>query len=158
SFVADGFERPEAKGSLTWVDRDTVFVGTDLGPGSTTRSGYPRTVRRWTRGTALADAPEVFAGQAEDLLVAASHDPTPGFERDLVRRGLAFYASETYLLTDDGPLRLVLPTSARAGLHREWLTVELRHDWQVGDTLHRGGSLLVLPLADFLVGDRGFHA
>jgi prolyl oligopeptidase len=158
SFVADGFERPEAKGSLTWVDRDTVFVATELGPGSTTRSGYPRTVRRWSRDTPLAEAPEVFAGEPEDLLVAASHDPTPGFQRDVVLRGLAFYASETYLLTEEGPTRLELPTSARVGLHREWLTVELRHDWEVGGTVHPGGSLLVLALAAFVAGYRGFHA
>ena len=30
-WVKDGFFRPEAKGSLDWIDRDTVFVQTDFG-------------------------------------------------------------------------------------------------------------------------------
>ena len=43
----------EAKTRIGWIDADTVFVGTDFGPGSLTDSGYPRTVRRWRRGTPL---------------------------------------------------------------------------------------------------------
>ena len=33
AFVPDGFVLPEAKHRVSWIDRDTVFVGTDLGPG-----------------------------------------------------------------------------------------------------------------------------
>ena len=36
-----GFTVDEAKTSVTWVDRDTVLVGTDEGPGTLTNSGYP---------------------------------------------------------------------------------------------------------------------
>lgn len=157
SFVPDGFTRPEAKGSLGWVDRDTVFAATELGPGSTTRSGYPRTVRRWRRGTALEEAPEVFAGEPDDLLVAASHDPTEGYQRDVAVRALAFYASQTYLLREGGPVRLDLPTSARVALHRDWVTVELRHDWERDGRTHRAGSLLVLRLDDLLAGRADVH-
>lgn len=157
SFVPDGFHRPEAKGSLAWVDRDTVFASTDLGAGSTTRSGYPRTVRRWRRGTPLGSSPEVFAGEPDDLLVAASHDPTEGHERDVAVRALAFYASETFLLREDGPVRLDLPTSARVALHREWVTVELRHPWEVGGRTHPAGALLVVRLEDLLAGRPRVH-
>lgn len=158
-FVTDGFVRPEAKGGLSWVDRDTVFAFTDVGQGSMTRSGYARTVRRWSRGTELASAPEVFAGEAGDLLVTASHDPTPGFERDVVHRALAFYRSQTFVLDDAGGPRLVeVPESAQVSLHREWLAVSLRHDWQVaagaGTTTYPAGSLLVTALEAFLAGDR----
>src|SRR3546814_2139658 len=38
-WVEGGFQRPEAKGSLGWIDRDTVYVATDFGPGSMTESG-----------------------------------------------------------------------------------------------------------------------
>ena len=37
-FVSDGFLLPEAKGGLSWIDRDTVYVATDFGPGSMTTS------------------------------------------------------------------------------------------------------------------------
>lgn len=51
AFVKGGFEIPEAKGSMNWIDKDHVFVSTDFGPGSLTTSGYPRIVKLWKRGT-----------------------------------------------------------------------------------------------------------
>ena len=50
-FVADGFELPEAKSQNSWVDPDTLLVGTDFGADSLTESGYPRMVKRWRRGS-----------------------------------------------------------------------------------------------------------
>ena len=47
-----GFVVAEAKSSIDWIDANTVYVGTDFGPGSMTDSGYPRVVKRWQRGTA----------------------------------------------------------------------------------------------------------
>lgn len=38
AWVTDGFTLPEAKSRVGWIDADTVFVGTDLGPGSQTLS------------------------------------------------------------------------------------------------------------------------
>ena len=61
-FVAGGFERPEAKGGMNWIDRDHVFIYTDFGAGSMTSSGYPRIAKRWQRGTPLADAATVYEG------------------------------------------------------------------------------------------------
>ena len=54
-FVVDGFTLPEAKTDIGWEDLDTVLIGTDFGEGSLTDSGYPRLVKRWRRGTPLAD-------------------------------------------------------------------------------------------------------
>lgn len=159
SWVDGGFSREESKGGMAWADEtgDAVFIYTDFGEGSMTTSGYPRTVRRWERGTALEDAPVVFEGEATDMLVGAGRDQSAGFERDLVFRMRAFYNSETYLRAPDGELtQLDLPRSAEPDLHREWLAVELREDWEVGGTTFRGGSMLVIALEDFLAGDRDF--
>ncbi len=38
AFVSGGFERPEAKGGIQWIDRDSVFIYTDFGAGSQTKS------------------------------------------------------------------------------------------------------------------------
>ncbi len=155
TWVTDGFVRPEAKGGLGWVDHDTVFAYTDLGPGTMTTSGYPRTVRRWTRGTALADAPVVFEGEPDDLYISAHHDRTPGFERDLVVRAISFYRQQVFLLGADGTLTLVeAPESAEVSIQREWLLVELRDAWDVGGRTHEPGSLLAVRLEDFLAGSR----
>jgi prolyl oligopeptidase len=63
SWVEDGFIRPEAKGGLGWIDRDTVYVYSDFGPGTMTGSGYPRIVKQWRRGTPMDQATLVYEGQ-----------------------------------------------------------------------------------------------
>lgn len=172
SFVEDGFHRPEAKGSVSWVDADTLLVSTDTGPGSMTDSGYPRIARRWSRGTELEQAPVVFEGETSDIGVWAFHDDTPGHERDLIQRGITFYTNELHVLGADGrPVRIDVPDSAQAGITRQWLTVTLRDDWtpteQPGGSVQAdrtpagrtfaAGSLLGIRLEEFLGGSRDFQ-
>ncbi|MFD7718841.1 prolyl oligopeptidase family protein [Streptomyces sp. NPDC059814] len=155
TFVEGGFEVAEAKTRIGWIDADTVFVGTDFGPGSLTGSGYPRTVRRWRRGTPPEEATPVFEGRTEDVSAGAWHDSTPGFERDFVFRSLDFHHSETHLLTPDGSLvRIDVPDDADAYAHREHLIVGLKSAW-LG---HRAGSLLAFGFDAFLAGDRTAQA
>ncbi|MFG2292120.1 prolyl oligopeptidase family protein [Streptomyces sp. NPDC048603] len=151
SFTADGFRVPEARTGIGWIDADTVFVGTDFGEGSLTASGYPRTVRRWRRGTPLHEAGTVFEAAVRDVSAAGWHDPTPGFERDLVVRHLDFWNSELYLLGASGtPLRLDVPGHADKHVHREWLLVTPREPW-LG---HPAGTLLAFGLEEFIAGGR----
>ncbi|WP_173868315.1 prolyl oligopeptidase family protein [Streptomyces albus subsp. chlorinus] len=150
-FVEGGFRLPEAKSSVGWIDEDHVFVGTDTGPGTLTASGYPRTVRRWRRGTPLDEAPVVFEGRHEDVSVTVWHDPTPGFARDLAVRHRDFWRSERFLLPPGAaPVRIGVPDDALASVHREWLLVRLRSPW-----LERpAGALLAFSFDAFLRGDR----
>ena len=157
AFVKGGFERPEAKGDLGWIDIDTVYVGTDFGPGSMTSSGYARIAKEWKRGTPMAEAKVVYEGQDSDISVGAFHDDTPGYERDFVYRGLTFYTNELYLRGKDGGLtKLDLPDGAQKGVFREWLSVELRQPWTIGGEEHAAGSLLAIRLDEFLAGKRDF--
>ena len=157
-FVEDGFYRPEAKGGVSWIDEDTLFLMTDTGPGSLTDSGYPRTARRWRRGTPLEEAEVVFEGEPGDVMVLALHDQDPGHERDLVHRMKAFYSSELALLGADGALtRIEVPDSADAQVVREWLTVELRADWTPADRTYPAGAVLGILLEEFLAGGREFQ-
>ena len=156
-WVEGGFFRPEAKGGLSWIDQDTVYVFTDFGEGSMTSSGYPRIVKRWKRGTPLASAATVYAGKPTDMYIAAMHDDTPGFERDFVSRTLAFYNDELYLEKADGTLAKVdAPNSANKGVKREWLTLELRDPWTVAGKTYKAGSLLATRFDDFMAGKREF--
>jgi prolyl oligopeptidase len=156
-FVEDGFQVPVAKTMVSWIDRDTVFVGTDFGPGSLTESSYARTARRWSRGQALADAPEVHAVGVADMLVSVTHDPTPGFERDVVREVPGFFTSRTLLLTPDGTIPVDVPEDVDVDLHREWLLLRPRRDTEIGGVVHPGGSLLAARLDDFLAGSRALQ-
>ncbi len=157
AFVEDGFVRPEAKGELSWIDADRVFVATDFGDGSMTTSGYPRIVKEWRRGTPLEDAREVFAGEADDMVVGAFHDHTPGFERDFVYRYTGFYSYEVFLRDGAALARIDVPDSADKSVHREWLTLRLREDWAVDGTTYPAGALLVARLADVLAGEPAFE-
>jgi prolyl oligopeptidase len=154
AFVTDGFTLPEAKSRVAWRNENSLFVATDFGPGSLTTSGYPRTVREWQRGTPLAAAPLVFEGQPEDMSVTGYRDLTPGCERDFVVRQKTFYTSDFFLRRDGRLIKVEKPDDANASVHREWLLVELRSDWEAGGTKYKAGSLLAADLEKFLVGDR----
>ena len=156
-WVEGGFFRPEAKGALGWIDRDTVYVYSDFGAGTMTESGYPRVVKRWKRGTPLESAQVVYEGKADDMYIAAYHDDTPGFERDFVSRTLAFYNDELYLVGKDGKLAKVdAPNSANKGVKRQWLTLELREPWTVGGKTYPAGSLLATDFDGFMAGKHEF--
>lgn len=153
SFVKGGFERPEAKGSLSWIDRDHVFVQTDFGPDSMTDSGYARIVKRWKRGTPLAAAEVIYEGEQTDMLVAAFHDDSPGFERNYVQRNVKFYNDELFVLDENSKLvKIDAPNTASKSVSRGTLAIELREDWNRGDKVYKAGSLLFTKLDDFLVG------
>lgn len=149
-FVSGGFELPEAKTQIAWEDENTVLVGTDFGPDSLTDSGYARLVKRWRRGDALADAVTVYAGEQADVIVAASVDRTPGFERTMISRAVDFFNDEIYELRDAELLRVEAPTDATVSVHHDWLLIELRTDWDG----HAAGSLLAASYAEFISGTK----
>ncbi len=67
TFVDGGFVTPEAKQGLAWSNLDTLLVATDWGAGTLTESGYPTTVKRWTRGTPMDSAAELIRGKTTDV-------------------------------------------------------------------------------------------
>ncbi len=163
-FVPGGFMLPEAKTDVAWIDADQLYVGTDFGPGSMTESGYPRVIKRWRRGTPLAEAVTVFEGQAQDVAVDVSVDHTPGFERTTLVRMLDFYRQQVMLLQPDGRWQpLPVPEQARiafmhsAGVRGDTLLIELRSDWEVGGSRYPSGRLLAIDARAFLAGRREFQ-
>ncbi|UUX94108.1 prolyl oligopeptidase family serine peptidase [Aquabacterium sp. J223] len=162
-----GFVLPEAKSSVDWADADTVYVGSDFGPGALTDSGYPRVIKRWRRGQPLAEAVTVFEGEAADVSAWVSVDRTPGFERTLFGRSLDFYTTRHWLLQADGTLAEVdKPADASLWFWQRWLLLELRSDWTLpspdgaaggGERFVRG-SLLVADAEAYLRGERRLTA
>jgi len=167
TFVEGGFALPEAKSDVDWIDADTLYVGTDFGPGSLTTSGYPRIVKRWARGTPLSEAVTVFEVGPADMSAAASVDVTPGFERTLFVRIVDFY-ERRYFFLDGAELRPIdVPGDASiafwnsAGAPEDTLLIELRSDWHLpgdtpaGQTLP-SGALLAADARAYLAGERRF--
>ena len=160
-FVGDGFLLAEAKSDVEWRDRDTIYVSTDFGPGSMTDSGYPRIVKRWKRGTALAQAVTIFEGDRTDVGVGAwvDHDVRDGATRitEGVVRSIAFYNSEMFVLRDGAPLRLAVPNDAAAKIVGPWLIVRLRSAWNPGNRSYPAGVLIATKVREFLDGKRTFE-
>ena len=162
AFVAGGFVLPEAKSDVTWLDADTLYVGTDFGPGSMTDSGYPRVVKRWKRGTPLAQAVTVFEGETKDVAASVTVDRTPGFARTVFSRSVDFYNEKRSLLHKGKLLDFDVPSDASwrfwnsAGSASDTLLLELRSDLQVGGHSYPRGSLLAADAAGHLKGARSF--
>ncbi|ASR01515.1 prolyl oligopeptidase family serine peptidase [Gordonia rubripertincta] len=158
-WITDGFSLPENKSSVRWIDRDTVYVGTDFGDqpdgvGSLTDSGYPRVVKRWSRGTPLEAATTVFAGEKSDVSVHAIYDDTPGFERHFILRSTDFFNSLMFELRGGEPELVDVPTDAHAGVRMNWLLVMTRSEWTVDGTTHAPGTLLAFDYEDYRAGGR----
>ena len=156
-FVADGYQLPEAKARVSWIDQDTVYVATDFGDGSLTESGYPRIVKRWTRGTPVEEAETVYEGEVQDISVGAWHDHTPGYERDFVYRGTTFYTNEMYEVTKKGLVKIEKQDDANATVHKKWIFFELRSDWEVDGTTYKQGSLIVADYKKYQKGKATFE-
>lgn len=153
-----GFVRPLSKGWLTWLDDDTVYVGHDFGAGSLTTSGYPRTIRRWRRGTPLSDAPVVFEGDEADVAVSVSVETLPGHRHQLFQRALDFYRSRSWILRDHALVLLDVPEDASVAVRERWLLLRLRSPWSGGGERYAAGTLLAADLERYLGGARDLHA
>ena len=152
-FVPDGFVLPRGKQAADWVDKDTLLISRDWGPGTINEAGYPISIRRWKRGQPLESAQEVFRGDVKDngygdgplVLVDGQ-----GHRAVFVQRSLSTFATESYLLLPDGAKKLALPLKARiTGLVSGQLLVTLDEDWtpQGQTTKIAQGSVVSLDLA-----------
>ena len=147
TFVAGGFVVPEAKHSVAWFADDVLLIGSDFGPGTLTTSGYPRTLRRWKRGTPLDSAPTIFEGAETDVSVDPAVFVGPEGTLALISVAKTFFETEYHRMVPDGSFRrLALPLDVQVG---DWdgqrLFVELLKDWTVDGVLHKSGSLVSVP-------------
>ena len=147
AFVAGGFSLPEAKSDVSWYDADALLVGTDYGAGTLTKSGYPRIVKLWKRGTPLASARVVFEGRVEDVSVSAWVARRPEGRLAAIEEGLTFYTSRKLLLAGDGTLSdMPLPESAELrGWYDGRVLASLRRPWFVAGSTIPAGALVAWP-------------
>jgi len=154
TFVEGGFTLPHSKQNISWLDKDTLFVARDWGPGTMTKSGYPFVVKQWKRGTPLDSAKEVFRGQETDISAGAGtmHDAS-GDTLTIFSRGVTFFENQTFVLTAAGPKQLAIPAKSNlSGLIDGRVLVTINEDWTPpGQTKSfKQGSLLQMKLADVL--------
>ena len=157
AFVRDGFNLPEAKGSMTWLDPDTLLLSSAHG-GAVTTSGYARTVRRWRRGTDPAAAPVVFEVPAGNMVASAGVDLTQEPKTVWFHDYVDYYNHIVWLADSAGGnrIKLDLPSDSAIDAHRGWIAIKLRTAWTTGGRTYPGDSVLGQRLESFLAGNRDF--
>ena len=150
TFVEGGFVLPEGKQNVGWLDKDTLLVAREWEPGQVTKSSYPYVVKAWKRGAPLASAKELFRGTPDDVSASAYTltDADGKVVAVLANRAVSFFESESYLLTDAGPVKLPLPLkhSIQAYVAGQ-MVMSLEQDWP--ERGFRTGDLISFDLDAF---------
>ncbi|KAK0332164.1 hypothetical protein LTR94_025994, partial [Friedmanniomyces endolithicus] len=162
-FVDGGFNLPEGKHRIEWLDRDTLLTATDFGPGSMTESGYPFIVKTLKRGQTLAQAVEVYRGDQGD----GGYGVSPSVYRNkdgqvsavVITRPLDTFRSETWDLAHDGTTtRLALPERVSVfGVIGDRLIVSNDQAWRWGARDIKPGSLLAISREELKRGSGGLY-
>lgn len=176
---------PEAKSRVDWLDLDTLLIGTDFekaagermegAPPSLTDSGYPVSVRVWTRGTPINNAVETYRGEVTDVSVNGYVSSHRGMCLEWRSRSITFYTAKYQLrrwqvaspsLTDSEVDKTSLsyrflntsewfdligvPDDCELSSFGDRLVISLRSEWLVGGATYKSGSLLSVHILDFL--------
>ncbi len=157
SFVEDGFYIPEAKGSASWIDNNTLMVSTDFGEGVTT-SGYPTQVKIWKRGTDLQDAKEVFKGREEDMGIWGYTVPTENKVYKFITHRTSFYEGSYYFVENDKLVKPKLPEDiALTTIFDDKVIFQLKSAWEINNNTFDQGSVISIPYNDLMAGENNFE-
>ena len=156
SFVTNGFNLPEGKNSLTWINENEVFLGLALKDTEVTDSGYPKQVRLWKRGEFYQSAKIIFTAEKKDIWTGGfvSREQEDGPARyKFYGRALDFFNAEHFLIRDDGShVKLDLPTDAELEVDDDQLFLTLKSNWKFRDQSYKVGSLLKIDIQNFING------
>jgi prolyl oligopeptidase len=137
TFPKDGFALPQSKLTAEYLDADHVIFGTDFGPGSMTKSSYPRILKVWTRGNPISAAKQIFEAGADDIQVDPRVFSGPYGSFAIIQKGTTFFTSDYYLLDGTKPVKLGLPPGAvLQGATQGWLIFTLRDAWKTSEVHH----------------------
>jgi prolyl oligopeptidase len=149
-FVEGGFVLDEkSQGGIVWIDENTLLVGRDFGTGTLTESEYPFTSRVWKRGTTIAEAEELFRGEASDVWASATllRDNEGVIHARTASRGVSFHESLYYVWKDGAWLQLDIPKKAGLyGIVDGHLLVSTDVDWTVDGQTFPADSLIAMDL------------
>ncbi len=149
TFMADGFVVPEAKSNVSWLDEDTLLIGTDWGEGSLTNSGYALEIRSWKRGTDMHAGQSLFTGEVVDTLVAPFVLHNDDKDYPFIVRLYADWNENQYMQVVDGepgeimdwPLRM-----SATGVLAGHVIIFLEQDWAVNDAEYKIGDVIAYDL------------
>lgn len=155
-FATDGFNLPEGKHRIEWLDRDTLLVATDFGAengkSTLTESGYPFIVKTLKRGQTLAQAVEVYRGDQSDGGYGVSPSVYRGKDGKvtavIISRPLDTFRSETWSVAHGGKTqKLNLPERVSVyGVIGDQLVFSNDEQWRWLAHNYAPGTLLIVGL------------
>ena len=155
AFVKEGFFLKESKGSVTWLDQDTLMVATDVGPGSLTQSGYPRMLKLWRRSTSLEDAETIFEASHSDIGVYSwrlsdeTRGEGPHKDALIIKQCvISCHHTEFFLFEQGRPLSSIkIPSNAEImASFQSDLVVNLMSDWHYGGRVFPEGAVVLVDI------------
>lgn len=160
AFVDKGFTVPEAKSNIAWMDKDTLFIGTDFENEALplTDSGYPRIAKIWKRGTPLSDARTLYEGKKDSVSVGAfavedSDYKQTGKRHYFVYDSPSFFRTNYFYYHQDKLTPLPIPDDADLeGLYQGDLYIQLKSDWKG----FKQGAVIYAPIADVVADKAAF--
>lgn len=144
-FVPGGFVVPTAKSRVAWAGDDALYVATDFGPGTLTASGYPRIVKRWSRGTPLNEARTLHEAPAESVWALARRLGSGAEAVHVLVEGTTFWTSKFFLIEGDALTPLAIPETANVvDALKGRLVIWLKEDWaRAGTEPFKAGSVVI---------------
>jgi prolyl oligopeptidase len=156
-FVDDGFNVDVPSSiEVEWFDADTVMILAELNPDERTLGGWPRIIRRWSRGTRIEDAPIAFdPGTCTHVTLAPGR--VDGHPIQLVHVMRTYQDNELWLLEQGRePRRLPLPArlgfSGTAGVACGQLIFHTDADAEVSGVQLPAGTLASFDLSAWMRG------
>ena len=157
SLVEDGFSAPMGLGRAAWVDDDTLLYAAALDKAEETMVGFPRMVRKWSRGQALGAAPIVFEGGPRSTIVIPTGFVSNTQRYPVISEMISQTEANLFALNDDNSLtKLNVPGGVAfiaqigmIGLGNHWIA-QVSDDWAVGEEIYKTGLVVGINIVKMI--------
>lgn len=150
TFVTGGFELPAGKQSVSWRDKDTIYISREWQPGDVTTSGYAFITKSLKRGQTLDQAVEIFRGEKSDVSAGryVLRDIDGTYVMDMAYRGLDFFHTVQTYYGPNGAVTLPLPqTTDFSAYFKGQAVFRLKDDWtSAKGTAFKSGAIIAVDL------------
>ncbi|ORX38034.1 peptidase, S9A/B/C family, catalytic domain protein [Kockovaella imperatae] len=153
TFVKNGFELPEMKTQVAWLDEDTLTLTAPSSAELSTSSGYASAVRLWRRGTDPNDAPIIFEVDKDHIAAGVAVDHSVSPPRLIFHDVQTFFSSTVSLGDHTGPKHQIdIPRDAHISQKGNYFLIRLRTKWDLHGQTFKPDTVISLRIDEILQG------